>query len=224
MPSSSSTTFSAGPVDVDLLAFEETPLRIPRKEDDDAERHSFARRRVTDPLRFESACHARLLADALRADDDVRQVEVNVGECGQQLQVEARRSVVALPAVAGLHELVDAVLGQRRDQSRKVAVVLRDRVSLPQFADLVVLPRRELTADEVDDGVALDVLELGHRTNSAIVRKATGSWVPTSSVVAPDSRHASSRSAIRSRGPTSATSSTSASGTAAIASRCFPSR
>jgi hypothetical protein len=60
--------------------------------------------------------------------------------------------------------------------------------------------------------------------SSASVRNALTSGVPTSNVVTPDSRQASSRSRMRSRGPTSATSSISASGTAAIASRCFPSR
>src|SRR5262249_2097370 len=115
MPSSSSTTLSACPVDVDLLAFEETAPRVPRKEDDDPERHSLAGRRVTNPLRLERAGHTRFLAHALRTDDDVRQVEVDVREGAEQLQVEARCAVVTLPAMAGLHELVDAVLGQGRD-------------------------------------------------------------------------------------------------------------
>src|SRR5262249_106432 len=63
-----------------------------------------------------------------------------------------------------------------------------------------------------------------HSTNSAIVRSVAGSCAWINSVVTPDSFHASSRSAIRSRGPTSATSSTRASGTAAIASIFFPLR
>ena len=59
---------------------------------------------------------------------------------------------------------------------------------------------------------------------SASALSASGCCVETSSDVAPDSRHASSRSARRSFGPTSATSSMNASGTAAAASRLCPSR
>jgi hypothetical protein len=76
-----------------------------------------------------------------------------------------------------------------------------------------------------EDGDDLAYLRvLGHVAASATARSVSASRVETSIVVAPDSRHAASRSAIRSRGPTSAISSTSASGTAAAASRCFPSR
>src|SRR5207248_5434400 len=121
-------------------------------------------------------------------------------------------------------ELVDAVLGQCRDQAREIAGVLGERVALPQLADLVVEIRRHLAPQQLDHLVMLDVRELGHSANSAIVRSVAASRVVTSSVVAPDSRQAPSRSAIRSGGPTSATSSTSASGTAAIASRCEPER
>ena len=49
-------------------------------------------------------------------------------------------------------------------------------------------------------------------------------WVEDGRVVAPDSRHASSLSLMRSFGPTSATSSTNASGTLLAASRCSPPR
>ena len=63
-----------------------------------------------------------------------------------------------------------------------------------------------------------------HSASSARARIASTCGVETRSVVAPDSRHAASRSANRSFGPTSATSSTNASGTAAAASRFFPSR
>ena len=63
-----------------------------------------------------------------------------------------------------------------------------------------------------------------YRTSSAITWSASGCWAPTISVVIPLSFHASSRSAIRSLGPMSEISSTSSSGTAAIASRLLPSR
>jgi aminoglycoside phosphotransferase (APT) family kinase protein len=59
---------------------------------------------------------------------------------------------------------------------------------------------------------------------SARARSASGCWAEARSDVAPDSRQASIRSAIRSFGPTSATSSTNASGIAAAASRFKPSR
>src|SRR2546421_556720 len=211
-------------VHVHLLAAEEPPLGIPREEDDHAPGQALAGRRVADPFGLVHPGYARLLADALRPDHDVRQVEVDVREGGQKLGVEPRRALVPFPAISALGELVDAVLGQRGDQPREVARVLGDRVTLPQLADLVVELGRRLPPEQLDDLVMLDVRELGHRANSAIVRSVAASRVVTSSVVAPDSRQAASRSAIRSRGPTSATSSTSAAGTAAIASRCAPPR
>ena len=202
---------------MDPFAFEQAPLGVPREEDDDAPGVMRTGRLEAEPFRLERSGDARLFADALRPDDDVRQVEVDVRKRRQQLGVEARRAFVMFPTVTCLDELVEAIVGQRRDQSRQIAVVLGDRVPLPQLADLVVELGRDLAAEQFDDGVVLDVLELGQRTSSAIVRKATGSCVATSSVVAPDPRHVSRRSAIRSRGPTSATSSTSPSGTAATA-------
>ena len=65
---------------------------------------------------------------------------------------------------------------------------------------------------------------LFHRASSAIARRASTCGVETRRLVAPDSRHAASRSAMRSFGPTSATSSTKPSGTATAASRFRPSR
>src|SRR4029079_18405703 len=92
-------------------------------------------------------------------------------------------------------------------------------------------PLRHLPSDPAaaagdDCDLAGQVEELGRlqRSNSAIVRSVSRSRVWTSSVVTPDSRHAPRRSAIRSRGPTRQSSSTSASGTAAAASRCLPPR
>jgi hypothetical protein len=83
----------------------------------------------------------RLLDDALRPDDDVLQLEDDVGERGQELRVEARGAVVPVPGdVVGV-DRVDAVLGQRREQALDRAVVLRLRVLLPELADLVHLRR-----------------------------------------------------------------------------------
>ena len=90
---------------------------------------------------------------------------------------------------------------------------------------------RHLAADPAaaagdDRDLAGQVEELAwiHRTSSAIVRSVAASCAWIRSVVTGDAFHASSRSATRSRGPTSATSSTSASGTFAIASIFLPPR
>jgi hypothetical protein len=64
--------------------------------------------------------------------------------------------------MAARAELVDAVLGQGRDQPREVAAVLRDRVALPEVADGVVFLGVEVTAEQLDHRVVLDVLDLGH--------------------------------------------------------------
>jgi hypothetical protein len=85
----------------------------------------------------------------------VRQVELDVGEGAQELGVEARGAFVAFPAVAGLDQLVDALLGQRRDQPGQVAFVLGDRVLLPERTDRVVLGRIDFPAEQLDDGVVL---------------------------------------------------------------------
>ena len=100
-----------------------------------------------------------LLADALRPDHDVGQVEADVGERGQQLRVEPRRALVALPAVAGLDELVDAVGRERRDEPGQVARVLGDRVRLVELADLRVELGRDLAAVDLEDG------RVGHARN-----------------------------------------------------------
>jgi hypothetical protein len=55
---------------------------------------------------------SRFLADALRADHDVVEVEVDVGKRGQQLGVEPRRALVTFPAGVGAGDRVDAVLGK----------------------------------------------------------------------------------------------------------------
>src|SRR6266550_951760 len=50
--------------------------------------------------------------------------------------------------MTGLYELVDAVVGERRDQPRQVTLVLRNRVALPQLANLVVLRGRDIPPDQ----------------------------------------------------------------------------
>ena len=72
------------------------------------------------------------------------------GNAAEQAHVEARRPLVALPAVAGLDELVDAVLGERRDEAGKIAGVLCLRVPLPELPDLVVLGRVGVAPDQLE--------------------------------------------------------------------------
>ena len=97
------------------------------------------------------AGHARLLADSLRADDDVGQLEVDVGKRGQEPGVEPGRALVALPPVRRACDLVDAVLGQRREEAGDVAVVLGDRVLLPELADRLDLGRVDLPFQQFAD-------------------------------------------------------------------------
>ena len=82
---------------------------------------------------------------------------MDVGERGEELGVETGGPLVALPADARAGDRVDAVLGQRRDQAGQVAVVLRDRVHLPELADLGHLVGIDGRAQEVEDAVG------GHR-------------------------------------------------------------
>ena len=98
--------------------------------------------------------HARFLADALGPDHDVLEIEVDVRKRGQELGVEARRALVSLPACAGAEHLVDAVLGEGRDQTREVAIVLRDRVGLPELADLGVLVLIDGSPEQLEDAIA----------------------------------------------------------------------
>src|ERR671910_329171 len=74
-----------------------------------------------------------------------------------------------------------------------------------------------------DRRLAAEIEEI-HERASETTRSVAESRVEIRSVVAPESFQAASRSRIRSGGPTSASSSISASGTAAAASRCLPSR
>jgi cobalt-zinc-cadmium efflux system protein len=100
--------------------------------------------------------HLRLLADALRADDDVRELEVDVGERGQEGRIEPHSARMALPALVGADDLVDAVVGQRREKARNVALVLRDRVLLPELVDRLYLGRLDLELHQlahIHDGI-----------------------------------------------------------------------
>src|SRR5439155_12209373 len=141
---------------VDLLASEQALLGSPGKEDHDLPGKPLAGGRTAAPRRLVRAGHVSLLADALRADHDVGQVEVDVGKRGQQLHVEAGRTLVAFPAVAALYELVHAIHRQRRDQARQVALVFGDRMALPELTDLVELLSGSLATDQAPNVV-------GHR-------------------------------------------------------------
>src|SRR5439155_5520260 len=151
------------------------PLGIPRKEDHDPPRQLLVRRRIVQPAGGVCPGHARLLAEALRSDDDVGQVEVNIGKGGDQLGVKTCRPFVTLPAVAALGELVDAILCQRRDEARQIPIVFGHRVSLPELPDLVVLVRHGVAPDPLDDRVVLYVL-LNSFHNSSIVVARPATW------------------------------------------------
>jgi hypothetical protein len=107
-----------------------------------------------------------------RPDDDVGEVEPDVGEGGQELRVEARRALVPFPPLATRAQLVDAVLGQGRDQPGQVARVLGDRVALPELADLVVQLRGDRAPHLLDDVV---VLVVAHQAD----------WPPSTTIVWP---------------------------------------
>src|SRR6185312_5475242 len=136
----SGTVSRKGEVCVDHLALELPGGLVPREEDRIPPFEVLAARLVAEPPALVCAGDDRLLAYPLRADHDVVELEVNVGKCGEELGVEPRRAIVPLPASTLLaRDRVDAVLGQRRDQSGEVAVVLGDRVRLPEVMDRVVL-------------------------------------------------------------------------------------
>jgi cobalt-zinc-cadmium efflux system protein len=138
-------------MDVHLLATEEVPLAVPREEDHNPEIDPLAARLPVQPALLVCGGHLRLLDDALRADDDVGEVEVDVGEGGEESGVEARRAVVSLPALWGADDLVDAVVGQRGKQAGDVTVVLGDRVLLPELIDRIDLGRIDLQLHQLAD-------------------------------------------------------------------------
>src|SRR3954468_20484708 len=111
--------------------------------------------RYAEPVAGVRGSHESLLADALWADHDLGQGEVDVRKGGEQAIVELRRPGMAFPALFPGRDLVDAVLGERRDQTGEVAVLLSDRVTLPELADLAVErrvhPAPELLASAIAD-------------------------------------------------------------------------
>jgi len=124
---------------VHALAAEQPLLRIPGEEDDDPELDRLARGLVVEPVLFVRTGDVSRLADALRADDDVSQLEVDVRECAKQASVEARRALVAVPDMLGPDDLVDAVLGQRGEEPGQVSPLLGLRMLLPELANGVVV-------------------------------------------------------------------------------------
>src|SRR5215207_9608420 len=138
-------------MDVNLLAAEEAPLAVPGEEDHDPELDPLAARLPVQPALFVCGGHLRLLDDALRADDDVGEVEVDVGEGGEEPGVEARRAVVSLPALRCADDLVDTVVRQRGKQTGDVTVVLGDRVLLPQLVDRIDLGGIDLQLHQLAD-------------------------------------------------------------------------
>ena len=109
---------SEGEVRVHHLALELPRRRIPREEDRVSPLEPLAGRLVLEPATFVRRGDAGLLADSLRPDDDVVEVEVDVRERRQQLGVEASGALVALPAGSRPDDLVDAVLGRASRSAR----------------------------------------------------------------------------------------------------------
>ena len=112
---------------------------VPGKEDDDAELDVLAGRLVVEPVGLVGCGDVCFLADALRADHDVGELKVDVGERAEQAAVEPSCPFVSVPDVLGADDLVDAVVGEGREEASDVPLVLGDRVPLPELADLVVL-------------------------------------------------------------------------------------
>src|SRR5712691_359057 len=128
----------------DALTSELAPLLIPRKKDDDAKFDLLSRRGTRKPFAFVCSANARLFANALRPDDDRLQIEVDVGKRREELHVKPRRSGVSLPPTAIGKHFINTVWSERRDQSRDVALVLGDRMRLPELADLPIKLGRDL--------------------------------------------------------------------------------
>src|SRR6266508_826361 len=135
--------------DPHLLALEQLPSGIPREEDDDAELHALPARRVIEPVRLVRPRDPSRLADALRPDDDLGQLEVDVREGREQRSVEAGGTLMPTPDVARADELVDAVIGQRREQPGDVSPVLGEGMTLPELSDLRVLGGVDLAAQQL---------------------------------------------------------------------------
>jgi hypothetical protein len=123
---------------VDALPGEQPVVLVPREEDHDRELEPLPGRWDIEPGTLVRRGDDGLLAHALRPDHDLRQREVDVGESGEQLGVEIGRTGMSLPAAPPLRNLVDAILGEGRDQPGQVTILLGDRVTLPELADLAV--------------------------------------------------------------------------------------
>src|SRR4051794_11229209 len=106
---------------------------------DDHERvHALARGGHAAPLAALRAGHPGDLDDALRTDDDVLQVEVDVGKGAEEAGVEAAGAGVAFPALARGDDLVNAVFGERGNEAGEVAAVFGLGVVDPEAADRLV--------------------------------------------------------------------------------------
>src|SRR6266566_138722 len=128
----------------DALTSKLASPRIPREKDHDAKFDLLSRRGACEPLAFVRAVDARLFTNPLRADDDRLQIEVDVWKGGEQLHVKPRRSGVSLPPATIRKDFVDTVGSERRDQPRDVALVLGDRMRLPELADVPIQLGRDL--------------------------------------------------------------------------------
>ena len=111
-----------------------------------SQRDGEAGRRDAGPWTGVGAGQGGDLERALRPDDDLREGERVVREGPEQLRVERARAVVALPALTGRDDLVDAVGRERRDEPVDVAGVLGDRVADPQALDPAQFRRVERTS------------------------------------------------------------------------------
>src|SRR5512142_2195254 len=161
--------------DVDLLAAEEAHLWIPGKPDHDLPLERVPCGRGAEPRRTLRGRDVRLLTYALRPDHDVGQVEPDIREGREQLGVEAACAVVALPAVAGLDELIDAVRRERGDQAVEVACVLGQRVRLVELSDLAIELRRDLAAVNLEHGRVGHGASLSRRSNQAATSSVSNS-------------------------------------------------
>src|SRR6266545_721314 len=127
------------PVVVDALAAELAYAGIPGEMDHDQRADFTTSRLNAAPRTAVRAGHTRDLDDALRPDHDVLQIELHVRECAQERHIEIAGAGMALPALAGRHDLIGAVVGERVDQALEVATILSARVLDPQSPNRLVL-------------------------------------------------------------------------------------
>ncbi len=111
------------------------------------------------------------------------------------------------------------------DQGRGHLSALGDAVAGPRDARLAQIraDRLEMILEGLIDPIE-DLLKVGHRASSAMTCRASGCCAAQIKVVTGEVLHLSKCSVIRSFVPTSATSSTNSSGTAAIAPTLSPAR